>query len=396
MIKKTIRTYLGLHLAFSMAHSFLMGTYVLFLVSKGLNFFEVSLVNFFYMASLFLFEIPTGAVADIFGRKFSYVAGLFFSAASFFAYYLSDNFWQFIFCEIILAFSSSLISGAFDAWFVDSIHYYGFSGDLKKIFGQKIRVIQFAQIPSALLGGYLALSNLAWPWLASAVCTFFVAIIALVLMKEEYFIKKPKKFLQNLKQIKTIAKDSISLGIKNKNLFWLILTSCTLIFCLQPLNMYWSVRYEQMLGGREFIGIIWVGIVLSVALGAELSNRILSRMFKKTSSSILASQLATIFAIIASVIFPWVGISIFFFLLHETGRGMTNPLVENYLHKHAQSDKRATIVSFKSMITQGGAAVGLLVFGLLAKTLGINQTWLIAALVLLLTTPMVLKLKDSQ
>jgi MFS family permease len=395
MIKKTIRTYLGLQLAFNMAHSFFMATYVLFLVEKGLDLFEVGMVNFFFMAALFVFEIPTGAVADIFGRKFSYVAGCFVSALGLMIYFISQSFWEFVAAEIILALSASLISGAFDAWLVDSIHYYGFNGDLKKIFGQKTKVIKLAQIPTAVLGAYLGIINLALPWLAGSISMLAVAIAALVLMKEEYFVKTQRKFSQNLKQMKEIAKDSINYGIKNPRLFWLIVSSCAFVFTMQPLNMYWSVRFEEILGGRTWIGAIWLGIALALAAGSEFSGRLLPRLVKKTSFGLLVSRLVTVFSIIATVIFPWIGISIFFFLLHEAGRGMANPLVENYLHQQAPSEKRATVVSFKSMVTQGGAAIGLLFFGLLAKTFGINQTWLIASLILLLATPLVLKLKEE-
>jgi len=67
----------------------------------------------------------------------------------------------------------------------------------------------------------------------------------------------------------------------------------------------------------------------------------------------------------------------------------------NYCLKKLPLSHNLINIPFKSMVTKGGAAIGLLVFGISAKNLGIDTTWVIAAAVLLLSTPLVLKLKED-
>ena len=64
--------YLILFLS-SFAVSTISATYVLFLLSQGLDLLQVNLVNVAFMVGIFIFEIPTGAYADNFGRRKSLV-----------------------------------------------------------------------------------------------------------------------------------------------------------------------------------------------------------------------------------------------------------------------------------------------------------------------------------
>lgn len=115
MVKKTLRTFYMLRALASLGVSFAFSTYVLFLLDKGLDFFQVNVVNFVFMASIFLLKIPTGAFADSLGRKNSVVIGYAFLALSYLVYFMSGSFWMFVLAEILGAFGACFISGAFEA-----------------------------------------------------------------------------------------------------------------------------------------------------------------------------------------------------------------------------------------------------------------------------------------
>ena len=60
--------------------------YVTFLIKNGLSLLEVNLVNMSFFLTLFICEIPTGAFADIFGRKKSFVLACVLMCLSMFVY----------------------------------------------------------------------------------------------------------------------------------------------------------------------------------------------------------------------------------------------------------------------------------------------------------------------
>src|SRR3989344_3967159 len=117
--KETIRHYLLLKSVSAFSISFIAAVYVTFLISKGLNLFEVNLVNFVFFTTLFICEISTGAFADVFGRKLSFLLSCSLFAVGMFVYGLADSFWGFAAAEAISALGNTFSSGAFQAWLID-------------------------------------------------------------------------------------------------------------------------------------------------------------------------------------------------------------------------------------------------------------------------------------
>ena len=69
------RTYLLLILLSTLAASFIWGINTLFLLDAGLNNAQAFAANAFFTAGMVIFEVPTGVVADMWGRRTSYLLG---------------------------------------------------------------------------------------------------------------------------------------------------------------------------------------------------------------------------------------------------------------------------------------------------------------------------------
>ena len=66
-----VRTYLVLSAMFNASLALIWGVNTLFLMSAGLSIFQVMLVNATFSLGQFVFEVPTGVVADTIGRRAS-------------------------------------------------------------------------------------------------------------------------------------------------------------------------------------------------------------------------------------------------------------------------------------------------------------------------------------
>src|SRR2546426_2993290 len=73
--KAVERTYLVLTLLTTLASSFIWGINTIFLLDAGLDNAGAFAANAFFTLGLVVFEVPTGVVADTWGRQFSYVLG---------------------------------------------------------------------------------------------------------------------------------------------------------------------------------------------------------------------------------------------------------------------------------------------------------------------------------
>src|SRR3954468_8223880 len=69
------RTYLVLLLGNTLAASLIWGINTIFLLDAGLSNFQAFLANAFFTVGEVIFEVPTGIIADAFGRRVSYILG---------------------------------------------------------------------------------------------------------------------------------------------------------------------------------------------------------------------------------------------------------------------------------------------------------------------------------
>jgi MFS family permease len=83
------------------------------------------------------------------------------------------------------------------------------------------------------------------------------------------------------------------------------------------------------------------------------------------------------------------------FLIYEISRGIEKPAQLAYLNKFAEQKMRATVLSFESMMASLGAAVGLILFGLLAKNTSIETSWIAAGIFALFLIPIFLRAKAN-
>src|SRR2546425_4559604 len=105
---RTERTYYFISGLYNLSWSFIGPMYALFLLDRGLDLFQMSVVPAVYWIVSFLFEVPTGAFADLAGRKTSFVLSCGVRTLAFGLYAFADGFGQFMIAEFIDALGSTL------------------------------------------------------------------------------------------------------------------------------------------------------------------------------------------------------------------------------------------------------------------------------------------------
>lgn len=391
MIESTQKQYLILVAMSKFGISFIAAMYVTFLLSKGLNLFEVNLVNLVFFTTMFVCEIPTGAFADVFGRKTSYVMSCGLLGLGMLLYFVSSSFWGFALAECVSAIGATFASGAFQAWVVDTLKHHGYTGTLTKLFAREQQVSQGMGILGGLSGALIADVSIALPWLIAAGITFATGVVAFLWMKEDYFVRQKLSFKAGLMSMKDVTQTSIQYGVRNKAIRFILVIGTVQFIALQAPNMQWQPFFSQFFTGEiSSFGIMWVGMSLSLMLGAWLAPRFLQMVPDEKRSLVLVQAMVGIGIALSSMwkVFP---VAITIFLLHEVARGMFKPLKDVYLHDNIPSKERATIVSFESIAHHGGGMIGLLGSGLLAQYAGIPLTWAISGLLLLTSTLLVVR-----
>jgi MFS family permease len=393
MTKKIIRTYLRFSLLFILGQSFFFATYQIFLKNHGLSLLEINLINLCFMASNFLLEVPTGAIADIFGRRKSVILGCLILSLSFLIYFLSTNFWLFALAEIIGALGATCLSGALEAWMVDSLKFHGYVDDLEKIYEKEGSYRLVGVIIGSLSGAYFGNIDLALPWLMSAIGMALVALFGALKLQESYF--EPQALKWNLGVIKATAKDSIIYGLKHKGIFYAISFGAILTLSFQGFNMQWPIVFNDFGLSIQSLGFIFNGIAVAIFLGNKLSKIIRQKIKNEKEAMILSQSITALGMMLAASMIGFYPV-LAGFMIHEIGRGAFRPLKQAYLNRRIETDnKRATILSFDSMVSQLGSGLGLLFSGFLANYFSISVSWLSSAIVLVIGMITFQKLKNG-
>src|ERR671910_701388 len=160
LARRIQRTYLTLLLGNTLAASFIWGINTLFLLDAGLSNLEAFAANAFFTAGMMVFEVPTGVVADTWGRRTSYLLGTVTLSLSTLLYVLlwqvEAPFWQWAAVSLLLGLGFTFFSGAVEAWLVDALTATGYDGDLETVFGRGQVVTGVAMLVGSVAGGYIA------------------------------------------------------------------------------------------------------------------------------------------------------------------------------------------------------------------------------------------------
>lgn len=396
-VKDTRTVYYLITFLSGFSVSTVSATYVLFLLSQGLDLLQVNLVNLAFMTGNFLFEIPTGAYADYFGRKKSVIISNIFIVTAFVTYFFSSSITMFILAEILAALAYTFESGALDAWLVDSLEQKNYAGKVDYIFSHAGIVGQVAALLGGLVGAYIGSQNLRYPLGVAAILSFFTLVVTWLFMHEDNQVsKKAISFVSGISNISKIAKEGVSYGIRHKVIFWMTISSILAMFAFQPLNMYWSPRLNQLAGDQVWLmGWVWAGICLFMMLGNLVIKQLL-KMEKSYLWILIAMALILAVPIIFAAMSNTFLVVLSGFLTYEIGRGMFNPVYRGYLNKYIPGGHRATILSFNSMMGKLGAAGGLVALGWIGKNYSIQDAWLAGGILLLFLIPIYLRVTQHE
>jgi DHA3 family tetracycline resistance protein-like MFS transporter len=374
-MKKIIYTYYLAEIVFSLGFGLHYASYVIFLKSFNLSYLEINMVNFFFMTGVVLLEVPTGIFADIFSRKKSYQLGVFICAIGHLCYFVSQNFWNFVMSEMIIATGLCFISGSLDAWLISELKLSKQKFSQKKIFSTSNILNTVGQIISGIIGAQLATVDLSLPWLIAALVLTGLGMSIMLLMPDN-FTRQGNNYKEHLALYKKYSIKGF-LVIKNNRLFlFLTLLGAIGSLAIQPMNMFWQPYFKDQYS-LATLGFLWTGIKIFAMLGNWLTSKIPDN---KIYTSLFYSYLLTSLPFLLLPIFP---APLLFFLIHEIGRGMESPLRSTFLNQEIKNDDiRATVLSYDSMAKRTGAAIGLVTSGIIADTMGIPHTWFWFALLL--------------
>ena len=129
--------------------------FILFLVDEGISYTEIGLLYAIREIFINIFEVPSGIIADAFGRKNALMASFVAYIISFVIFYLAKDFWLFMFAFILYGVGEAFRSGTHKGMIMDYLKINNWSAQKINYYGHTRACSQKGSAISSLIAGIL-------------------------------------------------------------------------------------------------------------------------------------------------------------------------------------------------------------------------------------------------
>lgn len=354
--------------------------WVIYLSDSGLSMGQIGIIEAIMHLSIVLFEIPTGMISDLYGRKVSILIGnvTMLGYAGFMLY--SDSLSLFGLAFMSLGLGMTFRSGAEEALAYDTLKQAQREKDYTRIFGNMTAISLLSLSLAKLLGGWMA--DVSWEWVyGSMILVHVIAFIPILLLKEPERERPKQMDMKFIEQWSHQFKQGITIWKQNQQIhipIILFLAATTTIVILT----FYGQEYFTRLGFSSFmIGIIFtVDGLLGVAM-AKIAHR-LEQKWAFFNVVNYGYGLYLVFFILF-IISPHWGVVLAFLILSQLIT-LFEPIFSNFIQNLLSSDVRSTFFSMISLVESFVIMIGFPLFGYMIETIGFQKGFFILLIILLL------------
>jgi MFS family permease len=389
------RVYLVLTLCNTLAASFIWGINTLFLLDAGLSSTAAFAANALFTAGMVLFEVPTGVVADTWGRRASYLLGSVTLAISTALYWLAWQmqapFWAWAVTSALLGLGFTFFSGATEAWLVDALKFTGFKGNLESVFAKGQIVGGAAMLSGSVLGGLIAQwTNLGVPYLLRGLTLVVTFGVAFLYMRDWGFVPKPGK--HPVREMGQVVRASVHYGLGKRPVRWMMLAA-PFTFGVGIYAFYAMQPYLLELYGNEQAYSV-AGLAAAIIAGAQIAGGLLAprirRLVGRRTTALITGLLVEVvlLALLGLTTAFWVAVGLL--VLWGLAGAATLPIRMAYMNGLIPSEQRATVLSFDNLLGSSGGVVIQPALGKVADAASYATSYLVGAGVTLAALPFML------
>ena len=326
--------------------------WVVFLQRKGLSLTEVGLLEGVAWTITAFLEVPTGAIADRWGRKASIAVGASLYALAMFLILAEALSPAFLLGYALWNSSTAFVSGADSALLYDSLKADGRAAEAAKQSGRYAAINQASQGIASLAGAAIATIDIT---LCFTICGFLgLAAAGLVLtIHEPPQTTEDGESLGYWKNLKT----AVRIAARRPVVRALVLLNATVITV--PLVVYYVLLQPYSIGvglPLAALGIVVIAVQLSTVAASWLAHRTEGR-FELTR--VVAVALAVLIAATAVLaVLPSIP-SLALMLAVALVPALLTPLLSARLNDLIPSGQRATILSLGALLFELGLAIAM-------------------------------------
>jgi DHA3 family tetracycline resistance protein-like MFS transporter len=388
------RFYLFARCVYALAWTNMVTVNLVFMVEvAGLDPLQMVLVGTVLELSVFLFEIPTGVVADRVSRRLSVIVGHFLIGVGFLVIVLVPTFEVILLSQVVWGIGWTFISGAYPAWLTSEVGVQRANETMLRA-SQLSHGVAFVGIGLAIA---LAHVSLALPIAVGALTAVGLSVAMLVFMREDHFEPASDAQRETWTGMRQTFMAGVNVVRAQQVLILMLLITAVVGMFSEGLDRLFTPhlleRFEfPALAGLDTVA--WWGVIAAVGnlaglLATTLARRHVDLSAQQQLSLVLAGCLLgiAIGVLLLANLNTFYGVLACFWLVGAL-RSAYGPLLTAWLNRLFPDSSRATLFSLYGQADAAGQVMGGPVVGVLARQLSIGLALSVSAFMLLPALPL--------
>ncbi|HTA11531.1 MAG TPA: MFS transporter [Streptosporangiaceae bacterium] len=367
-----------LYLILECGMSFMLGisyatVTVYWVTSARLNPLQLLLLGTSLELSYFVFQLPTGVLADLVSRRLCVLTGLFIVGSAQIMASLSPSFANLAASWALLGFGAALNNGAQDAWIADELSAEVGDDRMTGVYLRATQLGLIATVAGSLLSGVVALAGLELPLRVGGALICLLAVTAALVMPEHNF-RRPEAEA-GLGKVVRQAGAMLAGQVRSTHRAVVAVPGLVLLFGMTFFAGMWSESFDRLWGAfllrdirfPQVAGLhpaTWFSLFACAAaaagLGAtELAKRRTARLGPDSVvGALLVLTLAIGAAVVGMATAHAFAVVVAAYLAVSVLRPVLDPLLSGWMVGRIQPSVRATALSAKDMFDSGGQILG--------------------------------------
>lgn len=373
----------------------------LFFLENGLSYFQIGVLISIRETFVNLFEIPSGAVADLTGRRRAMVFSFSSYILSFLVFYFFSDFYLFIPAMILFASGEAFRSGTHKSMIMEYLDIQGKSDQQVSYYGKTRSASRLGSALSALLAALIVYfrGNYNVVFLATLL-PYSMDLILMLTYPEELdgeisgtgislreTLEQFKSSFGSITSTEEMGKVLVNASIFD-SLFKIGKDYLQPIIRSQALALPVLLMIEDGQARTSIlIGIVYFFIYMNSFISSRKSSQLMERVgnIARSLNWLLWIDVMLFFTAAIGVLMDSLLVPVLSFLFFYTLYNLRKPMVVGFLGTRIESKERATVLSVHSQLRSVFGIIIAPIFGLLADNFGIYAVLLFGGLVLVLT-----------
>ena len=372
--------------------------FILFLVEKGLPYTQIGILYAVREIAINVLEVPSGIVADTWGRKNALTGSFLAYIASFLVFYFFTDFWWFLLAFVLYGAGDAFRSGTHKGMIMDYLKINRWEDQKINYYGHTRACSQKGSAISSLVAGLIVFYTGVYRdiFLYSVIPYFVNLLLILSYPKELNHSIKPSERTEygigaTLRSFWQVVRRPHVLKIINTSALHTAYLKAVKDY-IQPLMIQVALlipilmHTEQEKKNGIIVGVLYFIIYLLTSRASQIASKVEAKSKRDISFTTLLWGFG--FGIFSGICFYyglWV-VSLIAFVGIYLVENIRKPILTGFVADHVPNEILASVISAQSLLRTIMTAVLAFVFGILADHYGIGVAFIGISSFLILST----------